>query len=135
MVPCQYTLFISCAKVRLPFLLLCFIDISPSLAIIPACGINYHHNFQVSNGEHIYYGGVPDILQVGEHQFVEKKVVEMWMLLMDTWYDPFLSMVLVITLFFFSGFLRRPVPIYLQSLSFAVEGSPSRLASELCSLT
>ena len=96
MVPCQYTLFISCAKVRLPFLLLCFIDISPSLAIIPACGINYHHNFQISNGEHIYYGGVPDILQVGEHQFVEKKVVEMWMLLMDTWYDPFLSMVLVI---------------------------------------
>jgi hypothetical protein len=38
-------------------------------------------------------------LQVGEHQFVEKKVIEMWMSLMDTWYDPSLSMVLVITLF------------------------------------
>ncbi|KAG9317734.1 hypothetical protein JVU11DRAFT_1951 [Chiua virens] len=50
-----------------------------------ACGINYHHNFTVRNGQRVYYGGVPDVLQVGEHQFVEKHVIEMWMSLMDTW--------------------------------------------------
>ncbi|KAG9314694.1 hypothetical protein JVU11DRAFT_5501 [Chiua virens] len=51
-----------------------------------ACRINYHHNFKVSNGQRIYYGNVvPDILQVGEHQFVERQVIEMWMSLMDTW--------------------------------------------------
>jgi len=43
-----------------------------------ACNINYHHNFRVKEGQRIYYDNIPDIIQVGEHQFVEKRVIEMW---------------------------------------------------------
>lgn len=51
-----------------------------------ACKTNYHYNFKVFEGERTYYGGVPDIIQVGEHQFVERPVIEMWLALMDQWY-------------------------------------------------
>jgi hypothetical protein len=50
-----------------------------------ACWINYHHNFKVAKAEHIYYGGIPTIIQTSEHQFVERRVIEMWITLMDTW--------------------------------------------------
>ncbi|KAF8547820.1 hypothetical protein OG21DRAFT_1599609 [Imleria badia] len=50
-----------------------------------ACQTNYHHNFKVYQGRRTYYGGIPDMLQVGEHRFVERQVVEMWLTLMDTW--------------------------------------------------
>jgi hypothetical protein len=50
-----------------------------------ACRINYHHNFKVAKAEHIYYGGIPTIIQTSEHQFVERRVIEMWITLMDTW--------------------------------------------------
>lgn len=50
-----------------------------------ACEINYHHNFRVSKGERTYYGGIPDIIQISEYQFVDRKVIEMWLALMDTW--------------------------------------------------
>ena len=34
-----------------------------------------------------YDGAIPDIIQVGEHQFVEKKVVNMWRTDMNiSWY-------------------------------------------------
>ncbi|KAF8545563.1 hypothetical protein OG21DRAFT_1429077 [Imleria badia] len=46
----------------------------------PVCDVNYHHNFKVYKGEHTYYGGVPDIIQVGEHQFVECQVIKMWLI-------------------------------------------------------
>ena len=48
-----------------------------------ACQINYHHNFCVNKGQRIYYDGtIPDVLQVSEHQFVERKVVNLWITLM-----------------------------------------------------
>ncbi|KAG9316081.1 hypothetical protein JVU11DRAFT_3752 [Chiua virens] len=50
-----------------------------------ACEINYHHNFKVFKGERTYYGGIPDIVQISEHQFVECQVIEMWLALMDHW--------------------------------------------------
>ncbi|KAF8445913.1 hypothetical protein L210DRAFT_3392409 [Boletus edulis BED1] len=50
-----------------------------------ACEINYHYNFKVFKGERTYYGGIPDIIQVSEHQFLERQVIEMWMSLMDHW--------------------------------------------------
>ena len=50
------------------------------------CEINYHHNFKVSKGERVYYGGVPDVVQIGEHQFVERQVIEIWLSLLDHWY-------------------------------------------------
>ena len=50
------------------------------------CKVNYHHDFKVYKGEHIYYEGIPDIIQAGEHQFIERKVVKMWLALMDSGY-------------------------------------------------
>ena len=50
------------------------------------CEINYHHNFKVSKGERVYYGGVPDVVQISEHQFVEHQVIEIWLSLLDHWY-------------------------------------------------
>ncbi|KAF8968974.1 hypothetical protein BDZ97DRAFT_1654410 [Flammula alnicola] len=47
------------------------------------CNVNYHHNFYIHQGRRIYYGtGIPDVIQVGEHQFVERKVIELWTTLM-----------------------------------------------------
>lgn len=51
-----------------------------------ACQINYHHNYKVFEDKRMYYGGISDIIQVGEHQFVERQVIQMWMSLMDHWY-------------------------------------------------
>jgi hypothetical protein len=34
-----------------------------------------------------YYDGLPEIIQVGEHQFVERKVINLWItLMMVSWY-------------------------------------------------
>ena len=38
----------------------------------------YHHNFVVQTGERTYYHGIPQYLQVGEHQFVEDRVAKLW---------------------------------------------------------
>jgi hypothetical protein len=48
----------------------------------PECQTNYHHNFQVKNGVRTYYDGIPSIIQVGEHQFAEKRLVQLWITLM-----------------------------------------------------
>ncbi|KAL1937192.1 hypothetical protein VTO73DRAFT_14465 [Trametes versicolor] len=42
------------------------------------CHSNYHHNFVVQAGVRIYYGGVPDVIQVSEHKFVERRVLELF---------------------------------------------------------
>ncbi|KAF8870548.1 hypothetical protein BD779DRAFT_1478769 [Infundibulicybe gibba] len=42
------------------------------------CSTNYHHNFSVHGGLRTYYGGVPDIIQIGEHQFVEQVVLNLF---------------------------------------------------------
>jgi hypothetical protein len=49
------------------------------------CEINYHHNFKVFKVEHTYYSGIPDVVQINEHQFMERQVIEMWLALMDHW--------------------------------------------------
>lgn len=51
-----------------------------------ACEINYHYNFKVFKGKCTYYGGIPDIIQISKHWFVEQLVIEMWLVLMDQWY-------------------------------------------------
>jgi hypothetical protein len=34
-----------------------------------------------------YYNGLPEIIQVEEHQFVERKVINLWItLMMVSWY-------------------------------------------------
>lgn len=51
------------------------------------CKINYHHNFYVEGGQRVYYDTVPEIIQVGEHQFVERRVIDMFITLMlVSWY-------------------------------------------------
>jgi hypothetical protein len=50
-----------------------------SETLLLACKINYHHNFRVEGHTRIYYGRhIPDAIQVGDHQFVERKVIELW---------------------------------------------------------
>ncbi|TEB17856.1 hypothetical protein FA13DRAFT_1649942 [Coprinellus micaceus] len=46
------------------------------------CQINYHHNFSVYRGERTYYRGVPEVLQVGMHQFAEVRLINSWITLM-----------------------------------------------------
>ncbi|KDR76382.1 hypothetical protein GALMADRAFT_480195 [Galerina marginata CBS 339.88] len=50
--------------------------------ICHSCNTNYHHNFSVKSGFRLYYGGVPDIIQIGEHQFFEKKVLNIFIAMM-----------------------------------------------------
>lgn len=51
------------------------------------CSTNYHHNFSVNTEFRTYYGGVPDLIQVGEHQFIEKRVVNLFIgMMLVAWY-------------------------------------------------
>jgi hypothetical protein len=43
------------------------------------CKVNYHHNFYVPHGgQRHYFSTTPDVIQVGDHQFVETKVINLW---------------------------------------------------------
>ena len=44
--------------------------------------MNYHHNYRVHQNQRIYYDGILEILQIGEHQFAELKLVNMWIMMM-----------------------------------------------------
>ncbi|KJA15025.1 hypothetical protein HYPSUDRAFT_72271 [Hypholoma sublateritium FD-334 SS-4] len=44
----------------------------------PKCCTSYHHNYSVQNARRTYYPGIPNIIQVGDHQFVETKVIASW---------------------------------------------------------
>ncbi|KAJ7446362.1 hypothetical protein FB451DRAFT_1188796 [Mycena latifolia] len=46
------------------------------------CLTNYHHNYSVRGGIRTYYGGVPDQIKVGDHQYVERKLAAMWISMM-----------------------------------------------------
>jgi hypothetical protein len=46
------------------------------------CQTNYHHNFQVQDGIRTYYNGIPVNIQIGEHQFAEKRLIQLWISLM-----------------------------------------------------
>ncbi|KAJ7764190.1 hypothetical protein DFH07DRAFT_738454 [Mycena maculata] len=48
----------------------------------PDCNTNYHHNYSVQAGIRTYYGDTPNYIQIGEHQFAERKLIAMWMSLM-----------------------------------------------------
>ncbi|KAF8432539.1 hypothetical protein L210DRAFT_3650237 [Boletus edulis BED1] len=53
------------------------------------CHTNYHNNFSVNGSTRTYYGGVPQYIQVGEHQFAEEKLILHWIDLMLNAYGPF----------------------------------------------
>jgi hypothetical protein len=40
------------------------------------------HRIEISQQVRSFYGGIPDFLQVGEHQFMARKLVEMWVNMM-----------------------------------------------------
>ena len=48
------------------------------------CKINYRNNFYVKSGKRYYYEGIPDTLQIGEHQFAERRLIEHFIALMGT---------------------------------------------------
>ncbi len=54
------------------------INVCPAILICTGCYTSYHHNYLVRDGSRTYYSGIPDVLQVGEHQFVETKLVYTW---------------------------------------------------------
>ncbi|KAJ3499227.1 hypothetical protein NMY22_g19532 [Coprinellus aureogranulatus] len=43
-----------------------------------SCNVNYHHNFSVHQGQRTYYQEIPEILQIGEHQFAEVRLINLW---------------------------------------------------------
>lgn len=51
------------------------------------CNANYHHNFVVRDGERCHYPGVPSIVNISEHQFAERELVQEWinMMLVAWW--------------------------------------------------
>jgi len=49
---------------------------------IADCNVNYHNNFYIQGNQRIYYNTIPDHLQVGEHHFAERKLVNLWISLM-----------------------------------------------------
>ncbi|KAF8075908.1 hypothetical protein FPV67DRAFT_1649010 [Lyophyllum atratum] len=48
----------------------------------PECRTNYQHNYSVQNGTRTYYPDTPRYVQVGDHQFVEERVIKMWVTMM-----------------------------------------------------
>ncbi|KAJ6463105.1 hypothetical protein DFH09DRAFT_1492323 [Mycena vulgaris] len=59
--------------------------VAPAWAVHLYCAdynTNYHHNFSVQAGMRAYYGDKPKFIQIGEHQFVERKLVGMWVSMM-----------------------------------------------------
>lgn len=69
----------------------------PLCATASECHVNYHHNYTVSGSSNTpytrtYYDGIPNFVQVGEHQFVERKVIDLWIsLMLISWYVNLMS--------------------------------------------
>jgi len=54
------------------------------------CKMNYHNNFSFHAGIQMYYRWVPDIIQVGKDQFIERELISSWvdLMLMVWWAVP-----------------------------------------------
>jgi hypothetical protein len=47
----------------------------------------YYNNYTVSNGIRTYYGEIPSAIQVGEHQYIEKDVLDLFIgLMLIAWF-------------------------------------------------
>jgi len=44
------------------------------------CNTDYHCDYYMQNGIYCYYDGIPDVLQIGDHQFAERHLVHFWRL-------------------------------------------------------
>lgn len=64
-----------------------YFKIAKAHSELAACNTNYHHNFSVNNAIWTYYDGIPNVLQVGEHQFAERRLIQLWITMMlVSWY-------------------------------------------------
>lgn len=52
------------------------------ILLLSVCNTNYHYNYAVHQGSRTYYTGIPQYIQVAEHQFVELALAMHWMDLM-----------------------------------------------------
>jgi hypothetical protein len=51
-----------------------------------ACFTNYHNDYSVKDDIWTYYEGLPSVVQVGDHQFVERTVLNLFIALMlNSW--------------------------------------------------
>ena len=59
-------------------------SIHPDLS--PGCNTNYHHDYTVKDDVRTYYTGVLDVVHFGDHQFVERKVLNLFIgLMLSSW--------------------------------------------------
>jgi hypothetical protein len=65
-------LFILYATVRICQIMIFIAHTCNLLIMRPGCATNYHHNYSVSGAFRTYYGGVPDMIQVSEYQFIHR---------------------------------------------------------------
>jgi hypothetical protein len=42
------------------------------------CKTSYHHNYHIKQDSRYYYTQQPPNVEVGEHQFVDRKVIDLW---------------------------------------------------------
>jgi CxC5 like cysteine cluster associated with KDZ transposases/CxC6 like cysteine cluster associated with KDZ transposases len=51
----------------------------PISILFPAdCKTSYHHNFYIKGGYQHYYTEQPPVIEVSEHQYIEHKVIDLW---------------------------------------------------------
>lgn len=48
----------------------------------PDCNTTYYPDYSVQHSRRTYYGGIPQHIQIGAHQFAEKKLIGLWVSLM-----------------------------------------------------
>jgi hypothetical protein len=46
------------------------------------CNTTYYHNYSVYQGTRTYYQTIPNAIQVGEHHYVQREVLDMFINLM-----------------------------------------------------
>lgn len=51
---------------------------SCSMATCSECHTSYHKNYSVYDGQWTYSPGVPELIQIEGHQFVEIAIMKMW---------------------------------------------------------
>lgn len=54
---------------------------------MPGCNSNHHHNYYVKGGQRTYYSDPGRYLQVADHYFVERHLIDVWITYMVVaWY-------------------------------------------------
>jgi len=54
------------------------VSFAESAVYLEECLSSYHNNYSVRAGIRTYFPGIPKLIQVGEHQYVETKLAHAW---------------------------------------------------------